>query len=102
MEARFKVRQDLAYWASSCGTFAPGETHVVNGTAEDMQTIADAFSAGTLVEVEWDDEAKDAWSYEPGVSLAEAMESGEWQKGHLAQFGIDAENAGLIEIGDGG
>ena len=105
MEARFKVRQDLAFWAGPPGSYAPGDVHVVNSTAEDMCAIEAAYRAGYLVEVEYDDEASEAVAeavendYDSLQKQAEAIESGEWLKGHLEQAALDAETGGLIEVG---
>lgn len=98
MSARFKVRQDLAYWGFDGNQFTPGEEHEVSGYD---QIVADAAGAGILYDVVWDEGA----SYtietdsESLVKQFKAIEDGSWSLGNTAQSELDAEQGGLIELG---
>lgn len=109
MKALFKVRQDLAFWASAAGKFIPGELHEVSGGDTEMALFEAAFAAGSITDLAFEDgnppdsvESDDV-SF---VKLTEAMGelgpdgryTGPWMEGHLEQMGLEAEG-GYIEIG---
>jgi hypothetical protein len=113
MKVKFKVRDDLAFWACSAGKFEPGEECELDTDENSVREIIAAEAAGSIygltdvdgtigpalldvVESQTDSEAR----------LAEAMadvvdpETGltRWGEGHLQQFALDAEFA-EIEVG---
>lgn len=104
MKASFKVREDLAYWASEAGQFESGMVHEVEGK-DAVALVAAAEAAGSLVEVEYDSQAASAaekavQSQEDGeAALAKAMDSGAWSVGNAAQAELEPESEGIM-IGD--
>lgn len=105
MEASFKVRQDLAYWGCSAGTFEPGEEHTVSGDSALMCELAAAADAGVILELKMDDSGKKASENavesqrDSEKALAAAMASGVWHEGNAAQAELDKEANEGVEIG---
>jgi len=101
MEAKFKVRQDLAFWGFGKATFKPGEAHEMSGDADMIAAVEAAEAAGVLYDVELESRmTSSVESQEVSlVKLNQAMESGAWLEGHLAQFELDSQNGMSIEIG---
>lgn len=103
MEANFKVRQDLAFWACDGARFEPGKEHTVTGDKNMISQIIAAYAAGSISELVLDDQASKLQVVESDRDsekvLTQAMENGTWLEGHLAQFELDRQEGVTIEIG---
>jgi hypothetical protein len=111
MKAKFKVRQDLAFWGCAAGKFEPGEEHEVDTDANTIRELIAAEAAGSIYELvdvdgTFGDYAVESQE-ESEARLIEAMSDvnagtglSRWHEGHLQQFSLDAEHA-EIEIGGG-
>lgn len=103
MKASFKVREDLAYWASDAGQFESGMEHEVEGS-DAIRLVAAAEAAGSLVEVQYDGQAEKVAqaaieSQEASeAAQAKAMADGSWAVGNAMQSALDVE-INEIEIG---
>lgn len=96
MKVSFLVRPDLERWSCDHGSFLSGERHeIANAKAGLVSQVAAAESAGALVDVSYDEEAKkvagkavesDAESLK---KLEKAQADGSWQEGNLLQWELD-------------
>jgi hypothetical protein len=109
MKAKFKVRQDLAFWASGGMQYYPGSEHEVSGSKAEMAAIEAAGAAGSLYDVSFDGDAPNIVESDKDSlkKLAVAMGAvgddgrytGPWMEGHLDQHERDKAQGGNIEVG---
>lgn len=98
MKVKFSVRPDLSLWACDYGQFESG-AHEVEADKGFVRQIAAAAHQGSLIDVSYDAAAEKqaASAVEPDSdslkALAKAQASGEWQKGNLEQYAVQAAAA---------